>query len=180
LLVALTVSTFGAMLMWQAYIALQQFNLMHQSGVYCNAATYDNAAPHGIATGDIEREMDPYFPFEEAVDVWARTFAGLGIQYKGARMRLDLCDRPGKYSNGFCHWPQPAWRRVTPLHCLPAPQVMPHNCLAVCAGRLQRAGATMLNTFCLLESLWRAAWLQPAPNICAAEAKARFAHDRTV
>lgn len=62
-------------------------------------------------SGDIEREMDPYFPFEEAVDVWARTFAGLGIQYKGATMRLDLCDRPGKYSNGFCHWPQPAWRR---------------------------------------------------------------------
>ncbi len=26
-------------------------------------------------------------------------------------MRLDLCDRAGKYSNGFCHWPQPAWRR---------------------------------------------------------------------
>jgi hypothetical protein len=24
-------------------------------------------------------------------------------------MRLDLCDRSGKYSNGFCHWPQPAW-----------------------------------------------------------------------
>ena len=71
--------------------------------------------------GDIERDMDPYFPFEEAVDVWARTFAGLGIQYKGARMRLDLCDRPGKYSNGFCHWPQPAWRRVPPLStaCLP-------------------------------------------------------------
>lgn len=67
-------------------------------------------------TGDIEREMDPFFPFEEAVDVWARTFAALGIQYKGATMRLDLCDRTGKYSNGFCHWPQPAWRKVsTPL-----------------------------------------------------------------
>lgn len=25
-------------------------------------------------------------------------------------MRLDLCDREGKYSNGFCHWPQCAWR----------------------------------------------------------------------
>lgn len=59
--------------------------------------------------------MDPFFPFEEAVDVWARTFAALGIQYKGATMRLDLCDRPGKYSNGFCHWPQPAWRKVIPL-----------------------------------------------------------------
>jgi oligoendopeptidase F len=24
-------------------------------------------------------------------------------------MDLDLLDRKGKYSNGFCHWPQPAW-----------------------------------------------------------------------
>ena len=92
---------------------------MHQLDIHYNAAVHDNAATHRNATGDIEREMDPYFPFEEAVDVWARTFAGLGIQYKGARMRLDLCDRPGKYSNGFCHWPQPAWRQVPPLHCLP-------------------------------------------------------------
>ena len=66
--------------------------------------------------------MDPYFPFEEAVEVWARTFAALGIHYRGATMRLDLCDRPGKYSNGFCHWPQPAWRRVSPPHHLHNPQ----------------------------------------------------------
>lgn len=72
-----------------------------------------NTSACDALAGDIEREMDPYFPFEEAVDVWARTFAALGIQYRGARMRLDLCDRPGKYSNGFCHWPQPAWRRVS-------------------------------------------------------------------
>jgi hypothetical protein len=28
------------------------------------------------------QELDPYYPFEEAVDVWARTFAALGINYK--------------------------------------------------------------------------------------------------
>jgi hypothetical protein len=38
--------------------------------------------------------------------VWGRTFAGLGITYQGSVMTLDLCDRQGKYSNGFCHWPQ--------------------------------------------------------------------------
>ncbi|KAI3435664.1 hypothetical protein D9Q98_001722 [Chlorella vulgaris] len=59
--------------------------------------------------GDVEKRMDPYFPFETAVDVWARTFAALGIKYRGATMNLDLCDREGKYSNGFCHWPQPAY-----------------------------------------------------------------------
>ena len=48
-------------------------------------------------------------PFEDAVDVWARTFAALGIRYRGATMNLDLLDREMKYSNGFCHWPQPAY-----------------------------------------------------------------------
>ncbi|KAJ3076621.1 hypothetical protein HDU98_001630 [Podochytrium sp. JEL0797] len=59
--------------------------------------------------GDLSALQDPYFPFETAVNAWARSFAALGITYSGATMRLDLCDRPGKYSNGFCHWPQPAW-----------------------------------------------------------------------
>lgn len=61
-------------------------------------------------SGDVEAELDPYFPFEKAVDVWARTFAALGIKYRGSTLTLDLCDRPGKYSNGFCHWPVPAFR----------------------------------------------------------------------
>ena len=26
-------------------------------------------------------------------------------------MDLDLLDRKNKYSNGFCHWPQPAWKK---------------------------------------------------------------------
>lgn len=59
--------------------------------------------------GDVEKKMDPYLPFEAAVDVWARTFAALGIRYRGATMALDLCDREQKFSNGFCHWPQPAY-----------------------------------------------------------------------
>lgn len=56
--------------------------------------------------GDTTIATDPYFPFEDAVDVWGRTFAALGINYQGSVMTLDLCDRQGKYSNGFCHWPQ--------------------------------------------------------------------------
>ena len=55
--------------------------------------------------GETAAKMDPYFPFETAVDVWSRSFAALGISYKGATMNLDLVDREGKYSNGFCHWP---------------------------------------------------------------------------
>jgi oligoendopeptidase F len=63
--------------------------------------------------GETSTLQDPYFPFENAVDCWARSFAALGITYAGATMNLDLCDREGKYSNGFCHWPQPAWKSAT-------------------------------------------------------------------
>ena len=60
-------------------------------------------------SGEVAKLQDPYFPFEDAVDAWARSFAAMGIKYRGATMRLDLLDRAGKYSNGFCHWPQCAY-----------------------------------------------------------------------
>jgi len=59
--------------------------------------------------GDITRKLDPFFPFEKSFEQWGRSYAALGISYEGASMNLDLLDRTGKYSNGFCHWPQPAW-----------------------------------------------------------------------
>ena len=61
--------------------------------------------------GDVTRKLDPYFPFEKAIERWGRSFAKMRISYRGAAMDLDLLDRKGKYSNGFCHWPQPAWRK---------------------------------------------------------------------
>lgn len=62
-----------------------------------------------LMAGDVTRRMDPYFPFEKSVEQWGRSFAAMQISYRGATMDLDLLDRKGKYSNGFCHWPQPAW-----------------------------------------------------------------------
>ena len=62
-----------------------------------------------LTAGDITRERDPYFPFESAIDCWGRSFAALGIDYRGARMVLDLVDRKGKYENGFMHGPEIAW-----------------------------------------------------------------------
>ncbi|KAL3802485.1 hypothetical protein ACHAW5_005896, partial [Stephanodiscus triporus] len=62
-----------------------------------------------LMAGDVTRRMDPYFPFEKSVEQWGRSFAAMNISYRGATMDLDLLDRKGKYSNGFCHWPQPAW-----------------------------------------------------------------------
>ena len=62
-----------------------------------------------LMAGDVTRRMDPYFPFEKSVEQWGRSFAAMNISYRGATMDLDLLDRKGKYSNGLCHWPQPAW-----------------------------------------------------------------------
>jgi len=62
-----------------------------------------------LMAGDVTTKLDPYFPFEKAVEQWGRSFSKMNISYRGATMDLDLLDRPKKYSNGFCHWPQPAW-----------------------------------------------------------------------
>merc|ERR1719330_458556 len=64
-----------------------------------------------MLAGDLTKKQDPYFPFECAVEMWGRSYAAMGIRYRDATMTLDLLDRKGKYSNGFCHWPQPSWRR---------------------------------------------------------------------
>ncbi len=60
--------------------------------------------------GDVTKEQDPYFPFSQALERWGRSFAALGIGYRGATMVLDLVDRKGKYENGFMHGPVCAWR----------------------------------------------------------------------
>eukprot|EP00814_Leptocylindrus_danicus_P016230 CAMPEP_0116021066 /NCGR_PEP_ID=MMETSP0321-20121206/10165_1 /TAXON_ID=163516 /ORGANISM="Leptocylindrus danicus var. danicus, Strain B650" /LENGTH=633 /DNA_ID=CAMNT_0003491865 /DNA_START=38 /DNA_END=1939 /DNA_ORIENTATION=+ len=68
--------------------------------------------PHNMGfmmAGSVIQKMDPYFPFSKSVEMYARSYAAMKIDYKGAEMCLDLLDRKGKYSNGFCHWPVPAW-----------------------------------------------------------------------
>merc|ERR1712232_1201773 len=43
--------------------------------------------------------------------MWGRSFSKMNIGYQGGTLNLDLLDRKHKYSNGFCHWPQPAWSK---------------------------------------------------------------------
>ena len=62
-----------------------------------------------FSTGDVMRRMDPFIPFDLAMRRWVTSFQRLGIQFRGATMQLDLMDRTGKYQNGFCHGPIPAW-----------------------------------------------------------------------
>jgi oligoendopeptidase F len=59
--------------------------------------------------GEVLRETDPYFPFELALERWIASFRNLGIAYRGSVLRLDLLEREGKYQNGFCHAPVPAF-----------------------------------------------------------------------
>ena len=59
--------------------------------------------------GDLIRQRDPWFPFQEGIRRWGQSFAGMGITYDDATMVLDLLDRPGKYENGFMHGPEVSW-----------------------------------------------------------------------
>ncbi|MTJ83492.1 MAG: peptidase M3 [Telmatospirillum sp.] len=60
-------------------------------------------------SGGVVRRMDPYLPFSKALDRWVESFRRLGITYRGAVLQLDLLERKGKYQNGFCHGPVPAF-----------------------------------------------------------------------
>lgn len=62
-----------------------------------------------LMAGDFTKEEDQYFPLGKVINPWARTFVGLGIDYQGAKMKLDLLERKGKYNNGFCHQPTPTY-----------------------------------------------------------------------
>lgn len=58
-----------------------------------------------MLSGNFTKEEDPYFQFDEAILRWGKSFAAMGIDFKGGKLTLDLLDRKGKYNNGFCHWP---------------------------------------------------------------------------
>ncbi len=60
-------------------------------------------------SGDVMRELDPYVPFSQSLRRWVESFGRLNIDYLNAELTLDLLDRKGKYQNGFCHAPVPAF-----------------------------------------------------------------------
>ncbi|MEK7487863.1 MAG: hypothetical protein AAB598_00905 [Patescibacteria group bacterium] len=58
-----------------------------------------------MMAGDFTKEEDQFFQFDESLLRWGRSFAALGVDFKGGTLQLDLLDRKGKWNNGFCHWP---------------------------------------------------------------------------
>ncbi len=62
-----------------------------------------------LRAGRLTEALDPYFGFATAIDRWVRSFAALGVTFRGATLTLDLMDRKGKYENGFMHGPMPAF-----------------------------------------------------------------------
>ena len=69
-----------------------------------------------MMAGSVIKKMDPYFPFSKSVENYMRSYAAMNIGYSNATMTLDLLDRKNKYSNGFCHWPVPAWVKPDGTH----------------------------------------------------------------
>ena len=59
--------------------------------------------------GDVEQQLDPYMPFSKSLERWTQSFKALGVDYKEAKLTLDLLDRKGKYENGFMHGPVPCF-----------------------------------------------------------------------
>jgi hypothetical protein len=43
-----------------------------------------------LMAGDVTRKMDPYFPFEKAIEQWGRSFAKMNISYKGAKVHASF------------------------------------------------------------------------------------------
>lgn len=58
-----------------------------------------------MLAGDMIIKEDAFYPFEEALMRWGGTFRNMGITYAGGTLQIDLLDRPGKHTNGFCHDP---------------------------------------------------------------------------
>ena len=62
-----------------------------------------------LRSGRLTERFEPYLGFGQALRRWGRSFAALGVRYRGATLTLDLLDRAGKYENGFMHGPEPAF-----------------------------------------------------------------------
>lgn len=72
----------------------------------------DAVLPYSFAFstgGSLTQETDPYYLFENSFELWLRDFAAMKVDMRGATVTMDLLNRVGKYSNGFCHMELPSY-----------------------------------------------------------------------
>jgi hypothetical protein len=69
-----------------------------------------------LRQGELAAAFDRHYPFSQALTRWGRSFAAMGVRYRGATLTLDLVDRAGKYENGFMHGPCPTWTDGATTH----------------------------------------------------------------
>ena len=112
----------------------------------------DDRKPWNISrsTSGDETALDAYFPFGKALEAWGRSFAQMGIRYRGSTMTLDLLERQNKYSNGFCHWPRCAYVRRD--HSL---RPSATNFTSLCDPLQTGSGRVALKT---LMTVWKSTW----------------------
>lgn len=53
------------------------------------------------------KQEDEYYPLENILDYWWKSFTAIWIDYRWWKMKLDLLERKWKYNNWFCHAPVP-------------------------------------------------------------------------
>ncbi|MDR1990442.1 MAG: M3 family metallopeptidase [Acidobacteriaceae bacterium] len=96
-----------------------------------------------LRAGTLTEALDPYFGFATALRRWTRSFAALGVTFRGATLTLDLMDRRGKYENGFMHGPSPAF--FEDGHWRPARINFTANAVAGQIGSGYRAAETLFH-----------------------------------
>ncbi|WCM22852.1 M3 family metallopeptidase [Paraburkholderia bryophila] len=66
-----------------------------------------------LMQGGASQRHEAHFPFGKALERWGESFRRMGVSYRGARLEIDLLDRPGKFPTGFCIAPTPGYRDDT-------------------------------------------------------------------
>jgi len=54
-------------------------------------------------------ESEAYLPYAQSLRRWTESFRRMGVDYRGATLKLDLLDRKGKFPTGFCIAPTPPY-----------------------------------------------------------------------
>ncbi len=109
---------FGDMSKKQLFSILDDFEKNTRSA--CQIVANELKSKHGenavkpwnykfYSEGYLNAQLDPYFPLEQALIRFGKTFMAMGIDFKNALLQLDLVERKGKSPARFMHIPFPPY-----------------------------------------------------------------------